>query len=81
VALPCQGDSGQATRLGVVPGVVPWRAGCDQPVFADCAAGEELSEDCWLSVGRVQELRPSRNPLWYTINNDSRLYYGAIMMI
>ena len=45
-----QGGSGQATRLGVVPGVVPWRRGCEQPAFSDCATGEELADECWFAV-------------------------------
>ena len=49
--VPLQGDSGQATRLGVVPGVVPWRTGCEQPVSSDCAVGEDLAQDAWLAVG------------------------------
>ena len=50
--LPAQGDSSQATRLGVVPGVVPWRRGCEQPAFSDCATGEELADECWFGVRR-----------------------------
>ncbi len=48
--LPLQGDSGPAVTYGVVPGVVPWRRGRDQPAFSDCAAGEELADECWFAV-------------------------------
>ena len=49
---PPQGDSGRATRLGVIPGVTPWRRGCEQPAFSDCANGEELADEGWLAVRR-----------------------------